>query len=112
MQKRSPVSGEQNIWYDAQDVDNDNLTLEQDYNNQKDGALINNHIGNGVLIESLDINVILDSLLVSGLLDGVALEAQNQPTDNNYGNQLEVQLSDSKVAGNRKVKVLIIGLDF
>lgn len=112
MQKRSPVSGEQNIWYDAQDVDNDNLTLEQDYNNQKDGALINNHIGNGVLIESLDQNVIFDSVLVSGLLDGVALEAQNQPTDNNYGNQLEVQLSDSKVAGNRKVKVLIIGLDF
>ena len=32
MTKRTPVSAQQNIWFDAQEVDNTDLTLEQNYN--------------------------------------------------------------------------------
>lgn len=112
MTKRNPVSTEQNVWFDAEQVDNTDLTLEQNYNNTITASIIGNHIGTGVLSENLEQNIIFDSSLSSGFLDGVAISAQNQPSDNNFGNQLEVILTHSNVAGNRSVKVGIIGLDF
>jgi hypothetical protein len=112
MTKRNPVSATQNVWSDAQEVDNDDLNLEQNYNNIIQSSIISNHIGTGVLPDTLDQNIIFDSLLFSGLLDGIAIVPQNQPTDNNYGNQLEIQLLDSKAAGNKRIKVCVIGLDF
>lgn len=110
--KRAPISAQKNIWFDAQQVDNSDLTLEQDYNDTVQSATINNHIGVGVVPEVLVQNILFDSSLVSGVLDGVAIQAQHQPTDNNLGNQLEVTLTDSKVSFRRKVKVAIVGLDF
>jgi len=112
MTKRNPVSATQNVWSDSQQVSDDDLNLEQNYNNIIQSSIINNHIGTGVLPDTLNQNLIFDSLLFSGLLDGIAVPAQNQPTDNNYGCQLEVELRDSKVAGNKRVKVCIVGLDF
>ncbi len=112
MTKRAPVSAEQNIWFDAQQVDATDLTLEQDYNSTINVDIINNHIGNGVLPEVLVQRVLFDSSLQVGFLDGVAVYTQNQPIDNNFGNQLEITLSDSEAAGKRTVKVGIIGLDF
>ena len=112
MTKRAPVSAEQNIWFDAQQVDASDLTLEQDYNSTINVDIINNHIGNGVLPEVLVQRVLFDSSLQVGFLDGVAVYTQNQPIDNNFGNQLEITLSDSEAAGKRTVKVGIIGLDF
>lgn len=109
---RIPVSAPQNIWFDSEDVDDSNLTLEQDFNNQIQTGIINNHFGSGVLPDALNKNVIYDSSTASGLLDGKAINAQSQPTDNNLGNQLAVTLSGSAAAGTRAVKVLIIGLDF
>ena len=35
MTKRNPVSTEQNIWFDTEQVDNNDLTLEQNYNDTK-----------------------------------------------------------------------------
>lgn len=112
MTKRNPLSAKQNIYHDAQQVDDSDLTLEQDYNNTVQSSIINNHIGNGVLAEVLVQNILFDSSLTSGLLDGKPILTQNQPNDNNYGNQLEIGLSESKVSGKRTVKVAIIGLDF
>ena len=112
MTKRTPISAEQNIWFDAQQVDATDLTLEQDYNSTIDAGIINNHIGNGVLPETLVQKVLFDSSAVSGFLDGVAVYTQNQPADNNLGNQLEISLTNSQAAGKRTVKVGIIGLDF
>lgn len=112
MTKRNPVSAIQNVWFDAEQVDNSDLTLEQNYNDTITSGIIANHIGTGVLPEVLEQFIIFDSLLVSGFLDGVAIYPQNQPTDNNFGNQLEIQLSNSLAAGSRTVKVGIIGLDF
>lgn len=112
MTKRTPISAEQNIWFDAQQVDATDLTLEQNYNATIDAGLINNHIGNGVLPEVLVPNILFDSSSVVGFLDGTAIYTQTQPSDNNLGNQLEITLTESLAAGKRKVKVGIIGLDF
>lgn len=112
MTKRTPITAEQNIWFDAQQVDNTDLSLEQDYNSVVTSGIINNHIGNGVLPEVLVQNILFDSALVSGFLDGIAISSQNQPNDNSLGNQLEINLSNSKASGKKAVKVAIIGLDF
>ena len=48
----------------------------------------------------------------TGFLDGLAIQAQNQPTDNNFGNQLAIILMGSAVGGSKSVKIGIIGLDF
>lgn len=112
MTKRNPVSGQQNIYFDSEQLDENDLTAEQNYNNNFQTSLINNQIGSGVLPEVLNQNVLFDSLLVNGLLDGAAVSTQSQPSDKNLGNQLEFELTDSKVAGKKTVKVAIIGLDF
>jgi hypothetical protein len=109
---RKPVSGKQNIWFNGEAVDNSDLTLEQNYNNLIQTSLINNHFGTGILPENLTQLTLFDSDLSSGLLDGTAIDIQSQPSDSNYGNQLEVELSDSAVAGKRVIKLVVIGLDF
>jgi hypothetical protein len=112
MTKRIPVSAPSNIWFDGRQVSDTDLTVEQQHNDTIQAGIINNHIGNGVLPEVLEQAVLFDSTLVSGFLDGLAISAQNQPADNDLGNQLEIELSGSNVAGNKTIKVAIIGLDF
>ena len=112
MTKKLPVSTLQNIWFDAQQVGNADLTLEQEYNDAVTSAIINNQFGSGAISEHLTQKVLFDSSKVIGLLDGKKIDPQLQPADAVYGNQLEVELIDSNVAHNRAVKVAIIGLDF
>ena len=112
MTKKLPVSTLQNIWFDAQQVGNTDLTLEQEYNDAVTSAIINNQFGSGAISEHLTQKILFDSSKVIGLLDGKKINPQLQPTDTVYGNQLEVELIDSNVAHNRAVKVAIIGLDF
>lgn len=112
MTKRIPVSSKQNIWFDAQQVDDTDLSLEQDHNTTVQSSIINNHIGTGVLPEVLVQNILFDSSLTSGYLDGLAIETQNQPADSNFGNQLEIELTGSIASGKRMVKACVIGLDF
>ncbi len=118
MTKRNPVSAIQNIWFDAEQVDDSDLTLEQGYNDTIQSGIINNHIGTGVLSEVLVQNILFDSSLVTGFLDGDAIPASDtdyyisQPADSNFGNQLELELTGSKAAGKKTIKVAIIGLDF
>jgi hypothetical protein len=109
---RKHVSAKQNIWFNGETIDNSDLTLEQSYNNLIQTSLINNHFGTGVLPENLTQATLFDSALAFGLLDGKAIDVQVQPSDSNYGNQIEVELKDSNVAGRRVVKILVIGLDF
>jgi len=109
---RNPVSSKQNIWYDSQQVDNSDLTLEQDHNDNVETAIIVDHIGSGVIPEVLVQNVIFDSSIFVGLIDGLAISPQAQPSDSNLGNQLEVVLEGSKATITKSVKLCIIGLDF
>lgn len=112
MTKRIPVSAKQNIWFDAQQVDDTDLSLEQDHNTVIQSATINNHIGTGIIPEVLVQNILFDSSLTTGYLDGKAIATQNQPADENFGNQLEIELSNSLASGKRMVKICVIGLDF
>lgn len=112
MTKRIPVSAPQNVWFDARQVDDTDLTLEQQHNDTIQSGMINNHIGTGVLPEVLEQPILFDSTLVSGYVDGLAISAQTQPSDTNFGNQLEIELIGSEVAGKKTVKVAVIGLDF
>lgn len=112
MTKRKPISATQNVWFDAEQVDNTDLSLEQQYNTTIQSSLINNHIGIGVVPEVLTQNILFDSSLVATYMDGVNIQPQNQPADTNLGNQLEIELLNSKAASKRTVKLCVIGLDF
>jgi len=110
--KRNPVSTVKPIWTDAQEVSDEDLNSEQNYNDVIQSSNIVNHIGNGILPQNLNQNSLFESSKVSGLLDGKPLYSQSQPSDNVYGNQLQIELSSSLASGNRSIKVAIIGLDF
>lgn len=109
---RKTISAESNIWYNSKDVTQTDLQLEQDYNAAIDSAIIENHVGSGILANSLIDNVIFDSKLVSGFLDGVALLPQSSISDTNLGSQLEITLKNSNCSGKRRVKIFIFGLNF
>ena len=118
---RLPVSVIHNRWHDAQRVDRGDMDTEQDRNVQTDAAIVNNHLGSGVVPDNITQNIIFDSdnltsaqasLLSSGDFDGSGLQAQNQPSDSNLGNQLEVELTGTSAFGRLSTKVLIVGLDF
>ncbi len=112
MTKRLPVSAKQNVFFNSQNVDDTDLTLEQNYNNTITSSIINNHVGTGVLPGDLEQVVLFDSSNYVGFLDGAAIDVQRQPSDANFGNQLEIDLTGSSAASRRTVKVGVIGLDF
>ena len=124
---QNPVSQIQVLFYDGQQVDQTDMTTEQDRNVKIDASIIQNHFGSGVLPSASAQNVVFDTdnmfsdqeaLIASHDLDGTGLRPLAQPSDSKLGNQLEVELSDSdangfsNVGGRLSTKVLIIGLDF
>lgn len=118
---RVPVSTIKNRWHDAQRVDKQDLDAEQNHNAQSHASIINNHFGSGILSSSLTSRTIFDSdnltetqasLLAANDLDGKGLSPHLQPTDNELGNQLEVELTGTSAFGRLSTKVLIVGLDF
>ena len=107
-----PVSVVKPLYFDGQQVTVQTLQLDQNANTAIQSSIIDGHFGSGAVPGSLVPHILFNSSLINNLLDGVVLQSQAQPSDPNNGNQLEVSLSGSAVAGNRTVKVLIIGLDF
>ncbi len=112
MTKRSPVSSLQNIWFNAEQVDNVDLSIEQTFNSTITSGIINNHLGSGILPEHLLPIVLFDSSTVSGFLDGLPLTPSLQPSDSEFGNQLTLSLDHSMVTSVRTVKAVVFGLDF
>jgi len=112
MTTRKQVSDIQNIFFDSEQVDDADLTQEQAFNNTIHSSTLSNHIGQGVLLETLERALLFDSSLVSGLLDGANIQAQSQPSDTNFGNQLDIELTNSLASGKRHVKLCVIGLNF
>lgn len=121
MTKRIPVSQLQNLWHDAQTVDKNDMDTEQNYNNQTNAAIVNNFFGSGVLVSSAEQNVLFDSDNLNSVqaaqeaansFDGTGINVAVQPADNNLGNQIEVELTESDVFGRLSIKVAIIGLAF
>ncbi len=121
MTKRLAVSTIRNKWNDAQRVDVTDMNVEQNTYLSNDAAIVNNHLGSGVVPASATQVVIFDSdsltseqssLLAAGNFDGTGLQAHLQPSDTTLGNLLEVELTGSEVFGRFSVKALVIGLDF
>lgn len=112
MTKRSPVSAPKPVWYDSQQVDETDLNTQQTADATIESSILNNHIGTGVLPETLVPHILFDSSIPAGFLDGLAIQPQAQPSDNNLGNQLAISLTGSDASVYRNVKVGIIGLDF
>jgi hypothetical protein len=112
MTKRSPVSAPQPVFYDSMQVDETDLQTQQTADTIIQSSIINNHVGTGVLPETPVPNILFNSSLATGFLDGLAIQPQAQPSDNNLGNQLSISLSGSDASIYRTVKVGIIGLDF
>ena len=121
MTSRISVSSIQNLWHDAQMVDQADMSLEQTHSDQNDAAIVNNHFGSGVLPDSASQNILFDSdnltaaqqdMVIAGIFDGMGIDPHAQPSDSNLGNQLEVELTGSSICGRLSTKVVIIGLDF
>ena len=112
MVERAPVSVLRPIFYDGQRIDETDLNSEQTANETIEASIIDNHVGDGVLPEVLVQNIIYNSAIAIGYQDGLAIQPQSQPTDNNLGNQLAITLTGSTASGKRQIKVCIIGLDF
>jgi hypothetical protein len=121
MTNRLPPSVIENIWNDAQRVSVSAMKAEQAHVDQTIDALINNHIGSGVLPSSLTQNILFDSdilsidqeaLLAANIFDGTGIQVSQQPSDVNLGNQIEIELSDSEVGGRKSIKVALVGVAF
>ena len=112
MVNRAPVSALRPIWVDGMRVDETDLITEQQADETIESSIIDNHIGDGVLPEVLVPNVLYNSAITVGFQDGLAIQPQAQPTDNNLGNQLSITLTGSTASGKRQIKVCVIGLDF
>lgn len=121
MANRIDVSTVQNLFHDSQRISQEDLDIEQTHNNQNDAAIINNHFGSGILLDAPQQPILFDSddlditsaaLLASLNFDGTGIQATQQPSDINLGNQLEVELTGSTVFGRLSTKVAIIGLGF
>jgi hypothetical protein len=110
-----------NRWHDAQRVDKIDMDVEQNRNVDTDAANVQNHFGSGVLLENPQQRVLFDSdnltaaqaaIEAAGNFDGIGLDAHQQPSEINLGNQLEIELTGSNVIGRLSVKVAVIGLSF
>lgn len=121
MTKHADVAIIFNKFHDAQRVDETDLNVEQNRNVETDASIIQNHFGLGVLLENPTQIILFNSdeltstqaaLLSANKFDGTGLAPQLQPSDINYGNQLEVEFTGSSAIGRLSTKVAIIGLDF
>ncbi len=121
MTLRKPVSIPYVRWVDGQKVDQDDMVDEQNRNLQSEQAIVNNFFGSGLMPEAPIRRVLFDSdaldstqqqYYVNNEFDGRGITPHAQPTDLNYGNQLELILTDSDVSLRRSVKVCVIGTDF
>ena len=121
MSNKLDVSTIYNLFNDSQRVDQSDLRTEQNRNLATDASIVHNHIGSGVIPNSLQSRIIFDSdnlpvdqaaILAANNFDGTGVDAHLQPSDVNLGNQLAVTLTNSMVVGRKSVKVAIIGLSF
>lgn len=118
---RLPVNTPAVNWRDGQKVLQEDLVDDQSHFSQADAAIVNNHLGSGLLLENPTINKIFDSdeltstqaqYVATNDFDGRGITPHAQPTDSILGNQFVLTLTDADVALRRSVKICIIGTDF
>ena len=115
---RKTIKASQNIFSDSQGVYKENLALEQSYNNTVTSGIISNHIGDGIVRDSLSQNILFDSSTYTSHtspVDGVPISLSTawtaQPSDTVNGNQLEIAVDKTLVSGRRAIKIAVFGYD-
>ena len=117
-------------FYDGQKITEADLDAEQLHNQSVTGGIINDFHGSGIVRESIfESNILLNTstpgvysaegspnlskeTIMLGRYDGLPIKLDIQPSDQDYGNRLEVELVNADVGGKVQTKVLIIGFAF
>jgi len=117
-------------FFDGQKITEADLDAEQLHNQSVSGGLINDFHGSGIVRESIfESNILLNTsspgiyakdgspnlskeTILLGRYDGIPLNLDVQPSDQKYGNRLEVELVGSTVGGKVSTKVLVLGFAF
>lgn len=121
---RLPVNLKYNNFYDGQQIEEDELTDEQDRNIGIDAANVANFMGSGIVKADPISLVIFDTNNLNAqqltFLDGYTFDGQNvyvgtpliSVSDEVYGVHLEVELSDVHLEGSASSRVCVIGDTF
>ena len=117
-------------FFDGQKITEADLDAEQLHNQSVSGGIINDFHGSGIVRESIfESNILLNTsspgiyardespnlskeTILLGRYDGIPLALDIQPSDQNYGNRLEVELAGATIGGKVQTKVLILGFAF
>jgi hypothetical protein len=117
-------------FFDGQKITEADLDAEQLHNQSVSGGIINDFHGSGIVRESIfESNILLNTsspgayekegspnlskeTILLGRYDGLPINLDIQPSDQQYGNRLEVELVGASVGGKVQTKVLILGFAF
>lgn len=117
-------------FFDGQKITEADLDAEQLHNQSVSGGLINDFHGSGIVRESIfESNILLNTsspgiyakegspnlskeTILLGRYDGVPVKLDLQPSDQQYGNRLEIELSGAMIGGKIQTKVLVLGFAF
>ena len=114
----------------GQKVTEADLDAEQMHQESVSSGIINDFHGSGIVRESLfESNILLDTknpgkyspvgtinlskeVIDTGNFDGRPIYLDLQPSDSDYGNRLELDLSGASIGGRLKTKVLVLGFAY
>ena len=116
-------------FFDGQRVTEEDLDIEQIHNLSVTSNIVKNFHGSGVLrSDFFEDKVLLDtrfpgshsgsstnlskSDIESGIFDGRAISLDTQPSDQKYGNRVEIELTDVDIRGKHKTSIMILGRAF
>ena len=117
-------------FFDGQKVTEADLDAEQMHQESVSSGIINDFHGSGIVRESLfESNILLDTknpgkyspvgtinlskeVIDTGNFDGRPIYLDLQPSDSDYGNRLELDLSGASIGGRLKTKVLVLGFAY
>ena len=116
-------------FFDGQRVTEEDLDVEQIHNLSVTSNIIKNFHGSGVLKNSFfEEKILLDtkfpgkytggsenlskSDIESGNFDGLPITLDIQPSDQKYGNRIEIELENVKIRGKYKTSIMILGRSF
>lgn len=116
-------------FFDGQKITESDLDTEQLYNQSVTSGIINDFHGSGVVKDDIfESSILLDTsnpgyyalpgsvtskeTIEAGRYDGKPIYLDTQPSDKEYGNRLEFELSDVDTKGRIQTKILVLGYAF
>lgn len=117
-------------FFDGQKITESDLDAEQAHNQSVTGGIINDFHGSGIVRESIfESNILFDTsspgtyaaddspnlskeTIDLGNFDGLPIKLDVQPSDSDFGNRLEFELTGCDIGGRIETKILVIGFAF